>query len=339
MKPFAQLTLSGQRGRIRKLAIDALARYGLPADCPLTMVNHSENVTYRVDPPGGAPRFLRVHRTHYHTRRTIESELAWAKAVRDDTGIVTPEAIPGIDGALVQRVDHPGVDQARHVVLFKRVEGRRPSESAMLGSFRRLGAVAARFHLQSMAWRRPAGFERLSWDFEGSFGPNPHWGPYRDAPGLSAADLDLLAAAVELIRTRLEAYGTAPDRYGLIHADIRLDNLLLLGDEIRVIDFDDCGFSWYLYDYACAVTIFESRPDLAELSRAWIEGYRTVRALSADEIVIIPTLVMVRRIIACGWIVSRQGTELARLLGAPFSKLTVRLAREYLDGDFVADLR
>jgi Ser/Thr protein kinase RdoA (MazF antagonist) len=129
----------------------------------------------------------------------------------------------------------------------------------------------------------------------------------------------LLAVAVELIGTRLKAYGRAPERYGLIHADVRSDNLLSVGDEIRIIDFDDCGDSWYLYDLACATTIFEGRPDLAELSRAWIEGYRTVRPLSADDIAIVPTLVMVRRIVVCGWIATRQGT--------------------YLDGNFLADLR
>ncbi len=339
MKPYDQLTTRGQLGRILKLARVALARYDLLAGCALTMVNHSENVTYRVDAPGCAPRFLRIHRTDYHTRRAVESELAWAKAIRDDTGIITPEAIPGIDGKLVQFVDHPGVDEARHVALFERVAGRRPRESALLGPFRRLGAVAARFHLQSMAWQRPAGFERFSWDFEGAFGPNPHWGPYRDAPGLTDADLDLLAEAVELIRTRLEAYGDAPERYGLIHSDLRLDNLLVLGGETRILDFDDCGFGWYLYDYASAVTMLEGRPDLPELSQVWIDGYRTVRELSPEEIAIIPTLVMVRRIIACGWVASHQGTEIARLLGVPYSRTTVRLARDYLDGAFLANLR
>ena len=50
--------------------------------------------------------------------------------------------------------------------------------------------------------------------------------------------LGRLAAA---LRARLAAFGTGPARYGLIHADIRLANLLVDDGRVSVIDFDDCG--------------------------------------------------------------------------------------------------
>jgi Ser/Thr protein kinase RdoA (MazF antagonist) len=340
MKPFASLTPRGKLGRVRALAKVVLARYDLPADSKLTMVNHTENVTYAVDPPGMARRYMRVHRTHYHTLRAIESELAWAKAVREDTGIFTPEAIPGIDGKLIQTVDHPGIDEARRVALFHKVEGRRISEQGdLIGPFGHLGATAARLHAHALAWKRPAWFERFSWDFEHAVGATPHWGPYAEAPGLSAGDLDLLGQTVEHIRIRLLDYGKAPERFGLVHADLRLDNLLIKGTETRLLDFDDCGFAWRLHDFGSAVTMLEGRPDMPQLAQAWLDGYRTLGTLDQADLDMVPTLVMVRRIAAAGWIASHAGTALAQTLGVPYGRTTTRLARDYLAERYLTDIK
>jgi Ser/Thr protein kinase RdoA (MazF antagonist) len=72
------------------------------------------------------------------------------------------------------------------------------------------------------------------------------------------------------------------DRH-LVHADLRLANLLVDGDRITVIDFEDCGLSWYLYDLACALTFNEGRPDVPELIGLWVDGYRQVEPLSTED--------------------------------------------------------
>ena len=131
-------------------------------------------------------------------------------------------------------------------------------------------------HLHSQRWKRPENFERHVWDFDTSLGDRPHWGRWRDGMGLDAAKEALFARAVDLIRRRLERFGKAPERFGLIHCDMRLANLLVDGDEVKVIDFDDCGFSWHLYDAATAVSFFEHEPHVPELMSAWVKGYRKV---------------------------------------------------------------
>ena len=45
---------------------------------------------------------------------------------------------------------------------------------------------------------------------------------------------------------------------------------------MRVIDFDDCGFSWFMYDFATTVSFFEDHPQVPDLKDAWVEGYRSV---------------------------------------------------------------
>lgn len=337
--PFADLPEADQLARLTTVAVAALARYGLPADCPVTLVNNSENATFAVDlPETGERRFLRVHRTHYHSDHGIRSELLWMNALREAAGVVTPEALAGLDGDELQIVETPEMGEARRVVLFKEVRGVHPSEVDMIGPFRRLGAIAAAFHDHVMTWPRPDWFERLTWNFETTVGKAPNWGRWQDAPGVTPARRDVIARAVELAREKLEAFGKAPGRYNLIHADLRLDNFLVENGEPRILDFDDSGFSWLLYDAATAVSFIEERPDLDTLLAAWIEGYREVRELPREDARMIPTFVQLRRIMIMGWIASHPKTDLARDTGVPYTEDSVRLAQAYLDGRFLTGI-
>ncbi len=74
-------------------------------------------------------------------------------------------------------------------------------------------------------------------------GAQGHWGNWKHAPHLDQADHAVVEEAIARISTELCQYGASEDRYGLIHADLRLTNLLLQDQQIGVIDFDDCGMS------------------------------------------------------------------------------------------------
>jgi Ser/Thr protein kinase RdoA (MazF antagonist) len=216
-------------------------------------------------------------------------------------------------------------------VLFEWEAGVEPSEKDhLIEKFEVLGEVTARMHLHSQAWRRPQDFERHRWDFDTSVGGRPHWGRWRDGMGLDAEKEALFARAVELMRRRLERFGQAPDRFGLIHCDMRLANLLVDGDEVKVIDFDDSGFSWRLYDAATTVSFFEHEPHVPELMDAWVRGYRKAHALPAEDEAEISTFVMLRRMILVAWIGSHAETELAQSMGVAYTEKTAPMCEDYL---------
>ncbi len=112
---------------------------------------------------------------------------------------------------------------------------------------------------------------------------------------------------------------------------MRLANLLVDGDDVRVIDFDDCGFGWFMYDFATTVSFFEDHPMVPELRVAWLEGYRSVAEVSADEEAELDTFVMLRRLLIMTWIGSHYeyATE-AQELGAGYTLATCPLAEAYL---------
>ena len=81
-----------------------------------------------------------------------------------------------------------------------------------------------------------------------------------------------------------------------MHADLRLANLLTEDGHLRIIDFDDCGFSWFMYDFATAVSFIENDPMVPELLDAWVVGLRKTAPLAPRKSRKFPTFVVLRRI-------------------------------------------
>jgi Ser/Thr protein kinase RdoA (MazF antagonist) len=318
--------------RGRAVAEAALAAYGLDPTCDLTPLGVSENVTFRVDDPvSGERAVLRVHRDGYHSVAAIRSELAWLRSLRRDRVAEVPEVLPGPDGAEVLSV--PTDDGGRtHVVRFRWLDGQEPAGARLVEDFVTLGRIAARFHRQVRSWSPPPGFTRLRWDWDTSIGEHGHWGRWQDGPGVGRDEQVLLGRLAEVLRQRLATFGDGPDLFGLVHADMRLANLLVDpgSDRVAVIDFDDCGFGWFLYDFAAAVSFMEDDPRIPELAAAWASGYRSQAPLPADQERELPTFVLLRRLLLLAWLGTHPDTGPAHELGGRFARITCDLAEGYL---------
>jgi Ser/Thr protein kinase RdoA (MazF antagonist) len=320
--------------QIHELAVAALRRFDLDPNATATLCNVSENHTYRVDDPATGSRFaLRIHRPEYRTVAEIESELDWVDALRAEAVVDAPDVVRATDGARVTSVATSDLG-ARNVVLFEWLAGVQPDldhGDAAANQFETLGAISARMHRHARRWRRPAGFSRPSWDYECTLGSSGHWGSWQDGLGIGAEERRQLGRLDATIAARLRDYGQGEARFGLVHADIRLANLLIDGEQVRVIDFDDCGFSWYMYDYATTVSFMEDHPRVPELRDAWVRGYRSVDELDGAAEAELETFVMLRRLLLVAWIGSHHtfASEAAEL-GAGFTAGTCVLAEEYL---------
>jgi Ser/Thr protein kinase RdoA (MazF antagonist) len=312
----------------------SLGRWDLPADAQVSLLNLSENATFALDAGGGAGLVLRVHRVGYCSAEEIRSELAWVTALRRDCVIDTARPVPGRDGQLVQRLESAGGRAARHAVAFERLSGTEPKSDA-IPWFERLGVLTAKMHRHARTWPLPDGFRRKRWDMDAMVGDRGYWGPWRAAIGLDAAGTKVIESALALIRRRLEVFGSGPERFGLVHADLRLANLLADGGKLQIIDFDDCGFSWFMYDFATAVSFIEHDPGVPALLEAWIRGYRSIAPLAQADVEEIPTFVVLRRILLCAWLASHSEVPLAGRLGAAYTQGTVTLAQKLLRGGFL----
>lgn len=323
---------------LHEVAVHTLARcYPRHVQGQVTLLCHSENATYRIDTPSGHRYALRVHKLGYHQKADIESELDWLSALQA-SGIQVPRPIIGLDGHDVQSTQ-VGDGKELNLVLFNWVDGAEPTADVDVSAFMRLGAITAKLHQHSQQWQRPAGFRRIVWDHQSMVGPEGHWGNWRDAVNLDSSAFGLIEEVLQRVDRELANYGQDAKRYGLIHADLRLANLLVDHERTHVIDFDDCGFGWYMHDLASALSFYEHHERLHDWIEYWLAGYATVTRLSAHDIAMIPTFIIQRRIQLLAWTGTHADTQQVRSLGANWAKQSVDLCRRYLNDELAQVVR
>ncbi|WP_242425058.1 phosphotransferase enzyme family protein, partial [Frankia sp. EI5c] len=214
--------------------------------------------------------------------------------------------------------------------------------TGLVSFFGVLGDLAGRLHQHARSWPRPAGFRRFSWSWQTTLGADGRWGSWRAGvvAALASEAAPVLAAlepAVAAMELALAAYGQGRDRAGLIHADMRLANLLVAGPVTHLIDFDDCGFGWFLYDLAAALSFLEHSPVLPALVGAWLDAYREHRPLGAADLAIVPTMVLLRRLLLVAWLGTHPHSDAVPDVAA-YVRGSADLARRYLAGTLLPDL-
>jgi Ser/Thr protein kinase RdoA (MazF antagonist) len=318
---------------ILREAAKLISLYDLPDEIATSLLHQSENTIVLVEDKEQARKLvLRVHsqRLAYHTAPSIASELQWIIALHRSSDVETPDVVPARDGTLVQTLSAAGLDCPRHAVMFTFLDGSEPDEAKLIESFEPLGEITARMHRHAMHWQPPPGFVRHSWTCETIFGGAPLWGRWEDGMGVDEEVLRILSRLTKTVEGRIDRLGQGKDRFGLIHADMRLANLLIEGNRTKVIDFDDCGWSWYIYDLATALSFIEERPFVPDLIQSWMRGYRKVATLPKEVESEIPTFMMLRRIAEIAWLGTRRHLPFAQSLGPKFTTDSCLLAEDYL---------
>ena len=233
------------------------------------------------------------------------------QALRDD-GFSVPRVIPTSHGELFAVVGE-GNDASRCSLLewvngslmndLGRVE--KGMQTELCDRYRRLGALAARLHNHSQSWNPPPGFVRHCWDEEGLLGDEPRMGRFWDHPALTPQQRREFLKARIVLQGLLKKLGKNESNYGLIHADFLPDNIIVSEDELTLIDFDDCGYGWHLYEMGTALLPQIKQPFFDDIVAAYLEGYRSERVFSREDEEALPAFLMLCSLNYLGWLQKR----------------------------------
>ena len=301
----------------------AAAAWGWSGACA-ELVATRENWVYKIGATQG-PVALRLHRWGLRSEAELRSELQWM-AMLGEHGLKLPRPLPALNGALLCQVEGVWVDaltwttgtpMGRDGVLADLLDAP--------GVYRSLGRTMAQLHQISDAWSPPPGFQRHAWDAAGLVGEQPVWGRFWEHSHLKAEEAACLRHARELA---LDCLTSAQTRdYGLIHADLVPENVILDQGQPQLIDFDDGGWGFRLFDLATSMNRADRAMPDGCLSQALIEGYLAERDIDLRELGLFRAL---RTFTYVGWIMPRLGEAGAQVRSARFVDAALKAATQLI---------
>jgi Ser/Thr protein kinase RdoA (MazF antagonist) len=261
---------------IAKAAINQYAV--IPSE--IRFLGQSGNVTFYVETPE-SNFLLRIHQALpgsqddiWQKPDVIESELKWLAALRHETNITVQEPVQNLASRWVTQVLADDTQDVFNCSLLRWIDGRVSNIERTPQQAYNLGLLMAQLHLHSNQWKLPQNFVRPVFDENLFRTALEAFYPAVTIGLVSLEHYEMLTAAAEKIFAMMKTFGTAPDVWGLIHADLHDGNYLFYNEEIRPIDFARCGFGHYLYDIGESIQYL-----MPQVRNSFFEGYQTTGKL------------------------------------------------------------
>ncbi|CAN5900564.1 phosphotransferase [soil metagenome] len=240
------------------------SRYGWTIPSNVQTIHQGENETFLITTGEGAFVVRRYRRGHRSVAE-IAAEVAWLELLR--THLNVPETVATLSGATLC------ANKGHAFVVFKALPGRsiyHPTPA----DYERLGALQRELHEaagelgreQPRTW---AGYGRPVYGHETLI--DTPLRSLRHAPFLESqvkVQAETIAATLTELYEQLE-----PSNTGFVHMDMHFGNIIVVGKDWFVLDFDECGFGPRVLD-AGAVrfhAVFEGH--LGERWQAFVSGY------------------------------------------------------------------
>ena len=282
---------------IETLAQDAAQHWG--GQSP-RLIRNRENAVFEITLPTG-PAALRLHRMGYQSDAAIWSELWWCAALAAE-GVAVPAALPNLRGDLLVTLSN-----GRKASVISWVKGEalgiagEPFElplPVLLDRHRALGRLVAEFHAATAKLTLPEAFTRPRWDIPGLVGEAPFWGRFWEHPEATPDQSATLIRARAFLRERLTDHATTAAIVP-IHADVLRENVLVNDHSLSLIDFDDSGWGFALYDLGTVLSQNLYEPAYPEIRDALMEGYGT------SDRAMVEIFTLARTCASVGWTMPR----------------------------------
>lgn len=268
-------------------------------------IKQRENAVYEVASPKVGRAALRIHRSGYQSEAAIWSELWWMGALAEK-GLPVPRPLATSEGSMIAHLQ-----DGRIASMLSWVDGHELGQGGarlsgtakdQMHYYASLGALLAKVHAVTDRLTLPPTFQRPKWDMDGLVGPSPFWGRFWEHPVATAGEQALMQTARGAAAERLADYAAQGADQGLIHADVLRENVLMDGQRATLIDFDDCGFGFRLYDLGTALSQNLYEPHLPHIVQGLADGYGR---LSEADHHMLPWFTLLRCLASVGWTMPR----------------------------------
>ena len=273
-----------------KILQEIIARFGIQPD-NIEELDGFENFIYEFE-LDGSPFILRVAHSSRRSVPLILGEVDWINYL-ERGGALVARAIPSKDGNLVELVDD-GHGEQFLATAFIKVQGLPPWEVGWTDErLQNFGRLIGQMHALTKSYQ-PSD-------------PNcqrPLW----EGPLIQDIERNLPPSERQILENYRSHYAHAcslpkeSDSYGLIHFDANPSNFFIDEDnDIRLFDFDDCCYSWFINDIAIILFYMvmgeADAPGFTHHFMAqFLKGYQHENQLDPKWLVEIPNFLKLREI-------------------------------------------
>jgi Ser/Thr protein kinase RdoA (MazF antagonist) len=147
-----------------------------------------------------------------------------------------------------------------------------------------LGSAVAQLHEFAAHWKPPKRFTRFTWDWGsilgGSMFEHPREELVATMPRKFQEPFEVVSREAKRV---MKSLGKNADAFGMIHADLYPENVLYQDGRACPIDFEDCGYGYWMWDIAVALCEWAWTENWERMRDAFYEGYARVRALPEKQ--------------------------------------------------------
>ena len=245
-------------------------------------------------------------------KSAVCSHLLWLEALDRDTDLAAQVPVQNRSGDLITEIQVDG--RAYFVTLLHWVEGdlvwNTDSDEAVNlpeATLYRVGAVLGQIHRHSQQWSQPDGFVRPESESEDLLRRLNAIRHAVDDGRIRSSDFDVLEQMVNRFWGDVLALGKTSENWGLLHGDFSVGNCVILGDDVRPIDFDWCCFGYYAGDLGWALAKNMDAP----LHQALLDGYARYFELSDQVLQIVGGFFLEAYIRILSWEARNSKADLA----------------------------
>ncbi len=304
-------TIDQQRQLWLEIAHGALKRWDILPQ-KMRWLGRGSNVVFRVI-AGDADYVLRLYPPGSTDAARLRSELKWLTSIRRETHLLAPCPIVALVAgreklSIELRHDLLPRSSVVHAAIFEYIEGEsKTARDLSANDVNRIGAYLGALHSQAQ-FRSAGDFEGPRLDWDGLFGDDSPYASPSEGVSLRAEQNGILDQVARQLRPTMSQLATKPDAMGLIHADLLAKNILFRADSMAALDFEYCGWGFYLYDLAPLLWQLkgERAADYCLLEDAMWRGYTSVRRLDKGDRALLETFISARQLASIRWLLSNM---------------------------------
>lgn len=285
---FENMTVEEQKAWWLEQAKILLTEYHMP-DAEIKWLAYTHNAVFDVVHQRGH-FVLRVHDKSALPRLSSESMILM-QLIAGQLGAPYPKRVMGAPNILTIGL------------LLMHIEGTpRSSETVSLPEMQVIGQFLAKMHnIRFDAENRP------TLDYNGLFGETGAYHLSEEAMLVFTDEqLTVMDAAAEKVKAAMDELGTGDNEFGLIHGDLLLQNILFHEGEVRALDFEYCGWGYYLYDLTPLLWQLKPQAPYPELEQALWDGYTSIRPLTSRHRELLETLIAGRQVASMRWVAANR---------------------------------